>query len=284
MMFTEDDINHDIEWKHVSASQLSTARLCLTKAYLSRRTPRSSSPATELGTNVHSANESYLLRGEESSGDDKVDLIAKSMRPRLPAPGHPSAFVESEIHWQPDNWPVPIVGYVDVVEPEGTCLSDGEILESPRITDEKTTSNWSYMRTPEELADDTQGIFYGAWSLLAPDGPFVGEDSIEFRHVTAVTKGKTIGTSREVSYTFAKTELEEKLKGLLPEVLTLKELHSLNWPEDLDKIPYDNSSCWKYGRCEFWDICSKYGRTPVSKKTKTEQAANELLELIGETK
>lgn len=277
--FTEEDIDHDVEWEHVSASQISTARTCLTKAYLSRRTPRTSTPATELGTNVHSLNESWLIKGY-AEGSELEETISEAMRPHFPAPGHPATLVEAEIDWKPEGWPVPIKGFADLVEPAGTLMSDGTVLDKGRITDGKTTSNWKYMRTPEDLSDDPQGIFYDAWAMLAPDGPFRHQDSVEFRHVTAVTKGRDLGTARTVSYEFTRDEVAKKMSQLLPEVLVLKELHALRWPEDIDKIPYNNDSCWKYGRCEFWDICSNYGRTPQPKKTTLETAADELLELL----
>lgn len=277
--FTEEDIDHDVEWGHVSASQISTARTCLTKAYLSRRTPRTSTPATELGTNVHSLNESWLVKGY-ARGSELEETISKAMRPHFPAPGHPAAFVEAEINWRPEGWPVPIKGFADLVEPAGTLMADGTVLSTGRISDGKTTANWMYMRTRADLAEDPQGILYDGWAMLAPDGPFQDQDSVEFRHVTAVTKGRDVGTARTVSYEFTRPEVVQKLAQLLPEVEFLKELHSFRWPEDIDKIPFDSTACWKYGRCEFWDICSKYGRTPQSKKTELEDAADELLRLM----
>lgn len=290
-IFTEDQVEATAPFDYVSPSQLKTARDCKTKWFLSRRTPRATSESTALGTEVHNCNELFLL--DESYDIDafspKALLIAKSMRPLLPLPGHPREHLEASIDWAPDGWPVGVRGFVDIVEPPGTVRDNGRVVKEPVITDEKTCAEWRYMPSPDDLSEDPQGILYGAWSLLAPDGPFCGGeqdyDTVLFRHVTAITRGSQVGKEpRTVSYRFSKSELQEKLAKLLAEeVLPLTELAGYSWPEDVDKIPYDNRSCWKFGRCEFWDICKAHGRTPVSTKPRDQQETlgADLLALFG---
>lgn len=275
--YREDQVIPVAAMDYVSASQISTAKACVTKWFLSRRTPRSSTDATDLGTEVHSCNEEYLL-AKDASGDWSVNAarVATAMRKHLPLPGHPPELVEALIEWHPEGWLVPIKGFIDVVEPVGTRRLDGFVVEHNTITDEKTTSSWSYMKSSEDLALDPQAIFYAAWALLSPDSPFHGNDYVRFRHVTAITKGAKAGKeSRTVMYEFTKAELQQRLDELHEEyVVPLKELSVLSWPEDIDSIPYNNSACWQYGRCEFWDICQSHGRTP-ERKTKVPAAADE---------
>lgn len=277
-------------WTHVSPSQITTSRTCLTKWFLSRRCPRSSSPATDLGTAVHAINEEYLLGSDKAPEDIVEDAellakalpIAKTMQPLLAKDPLPEDCVEAPIRYQPDGWPVPIVGFVDCVEPTGTEFAD-EVLAEGRITDEKTTSNWRYMKTPDELANDPQGILYSAWAL-GPDGPYSGQSHVEFRHVTAITKGSKAGDPdegvRTVAHRFSRAEVEKRLAQMLPEVTRLKELSVLRWEEDAATIPHNNDACFKYGRCEFWDICKAAGKTPQRKKTEEQEMAMGLASLV----
>lgn len=280
-------------WRHISPSQFNTARTCLTKWFLSRRTPRSSSPATDLGTAVHKVNEPYM-RGEDVDLNtvvkdpellEKAVPIAKCMRPHLSDNLAPEN-VEPPIRFQPANWPVPAIGFIDAVEPPGTTFPDGHVIPpgAGRITDEKTASAWRNAKKAEQLAKDPQGILYGGWSI-SEDGPFSDQDSVEFRHVTAITKGPKVGTEdgvRVTSYTFSREEIQEQLAQMLPEVVLLKELSVLNWAEDSHRIPHDSTACFKYGRCEFWDICKAAGKTPKSKKTQEEEMYDNFAELFKE--
>jgi hypothetical protein len=150
------------KWRGTSPSQISTFRDCARKWWRisvnGERQP--SSPAAERGSRVHEQIEAYLEHGTQPT-----DGAALAMLPNLPEAGTVAGeLIEVAFAYQPEGWPVPIRGRVDLLDPE-----------SGRIIDHKTTASLSYAKSAEMLPFDPQAIAYSAAALEGALGVDLGD-------------------------------------------------------------------------------------------------------------
>ena len=161
--------------KNVSASQVTTFERCQRLWWFQKiagfRLPQSK--AMKLGTDVHSAIEHYLIYGRIR--DDEFAKFIVSLKSHLPAPND-NCLVELPIKLLTIG-SLPWLGYVDLIEYEASPM---------RVRDYKTTSDFRYAKTPDELSRNTQLISYAEWCYQ--EG-YVGE--IELGHTYVHTKRKT---------------------------------------------------------------------------------------------
>ena len=189
-----------MKWKSVSASQFKTYALCKRKWHIERFSglPRPpSSPAQELGTEVHRILENYLRHGA-SFPETVAGRIAERGKPFLPEPG--TGEVEGKITLTSID--PPLIGFIDL-------YVDGV---TPEVVDHKTLGSWKWARTEEELGTDLQMIPYAVHALEK-----TGAASVRVTHLQYLTKGAP--ETREVSavlqgpYVY---EEWEKTKGTCP--------------------------------------------------------------------
>ena len=147
------DVADEIETRymisHVSATSIKLFRSCLRRWYeryiLGKREP--TSKAMTRGNEVHRQLEQYLLHGEMPD-DSPEGLIAQAGLEHLPAPPYQ---VELSLEHLPiEGTPAPFKGFIDMYITGDT----------PEILDHKTTSNFKYALTAEQLAVDPQLIIY----------------------------------------------------------------------------------------------------------------------------
>jgi hypothetical protein len=251
------------EFKHASASQISTWTDCPSKWWLEKiagfRQPES--PAQKLGTDTHTDLERFELDGTAPGP------IAAAGIHRLPDPPVAPALVEAAFALVDPEMPVPVVGKIDLIEPE-----------RKRITDHKTTSDFKYCKSPEQLKHDTQASIYplAAVNLLfgvetatgdvyksRDDYPimrpvFDGFDSVTFRHVYYRTKG--VHKSQESECDFTAAELRQRWTDIVrPAVVKMYEDAQKTNLRDVD---HNLKSCGNYGGCYFRSLCAEIGRNP----------------------
>jgi len=156
----------------------------------------------------------------------------------LPDPSS-NLLVEAELSYT-KGLAVPAIGFIDLVE-----------LDSRRITDHKTTSDFKWAKTEYELAADLQAIIY---SKFAGEHLFEGSGDIVFRHVYYRTRGTPSSMTSEVTLTA--DHLEEKFRGISASVDSMVESSAAEVPGD---VAYNARACSDYGGCSFRGKCAKLG-------------------------
>jgi len=202
---------------HVSASQIKDFKACNRLWYYTRilkqRPPQTE--AQSRGTTVHGALEAHLKAGaiepeilERAKGlgiseSDLSDYVA-AMEPFVGKPG------EGLTEFR-DSMPTFEGGpeYVLVVDHAREITVDGHGV-IPQIDDLKTTSDFRYCKTPDELAKDVQMVSYAKWALwrlfeLKNQPP---PNFVSLRHVYVRTRGKRVATARDVLVTPEHVETE----------------------------------------------------------------------------
>ena len=232
-------------WKHASASQISTFRDCPRKWWWNKivGVPTPSTPATELGSEVHAVLETRLKTGEwpdrpsnvRASRWKQVLGIAQKEEPWLPGETIDAANIERAIEIATDV--VPIIGFIDWLEPE-----------QRRVSDHKTIGNMRYAKTEDELAEDLQGALY----VVAAHRQYGVQWPITFRHLQLPTKE---GTAQTTQYEFEQEDAEALLDDAIADMREMQRLASETEPEG---VPAQKSSCRKYGGCPFVDRCEAH--------------------------
>jgi len=223
---------------HVSASQISTFRECPRKWYFDKivRLPRTSTSATELGSRVHAVLEAYL-RGEVESIDtsDEVGQIAASGLGYLPPV---SSVLEIERSLEGDmaldDAPVPVQGYVDVID-----------ARSNEILDHKTTSSQRYIKTQKELRDNVQMIMYATAYLRR----FPQESHVTLTHIYYGTKKRW---SKKVSVKVSREHVEAQWTAIKETIMQMIEVSRADHAGDAPPC-YD--ACDNYGGCPYRGQC-----------------------------
>lgn len=221
---------------HVSATSIKLFRACPRRWYeryiLGKREP--TSKAMTRGNEVHRQLEQYLLHGEMPD-DSPEGLIAQAGLEHLPAPPYQ---VELSLEHLPiEGTPAPFKGFIDM-------YITGD---APEILDHKTTSNFKYALTAEQLAVDTQLIIYAAHALNNCDA-----DSIRLTHVCYLTKPPY--QSQRTSTVVTRAHVDEQFTAILETVEHMVAASELP-ATALDK---NKEHCWSYGkRCPYFDECQR---------------------------
>ena len=221
-----------------SPSQANTAKQCLRLwgfRYLDKiRSPPT--PGQAKGTALHEIGENWLRDGLiPPPGDIGVRFLAGIHHLPKPSPDllveHAFLFEDGDVHWR---------GFIDCVDPTGDVLT---------VTDHKSTKNFYWAKSPEDLMSDTQSTIY-AKAIMA----MFGVDTIEARWVYYLMEGQP--ASKKVSITLTKDHVEKEYRGLKilgNELLRLKKTNE----SGLD-IPtkYPKAACKAFGGCDFGEICA----------------------------
>jgi PD-(D/E)XK nuclease superfamily protein len=242
------------KYAHTSASQVNDWKRCpriwYNKKVLKIDVP--STPAQERGTRIHAAIEHFLKTREYAGG--AFDEYVYVAQPSLPKTGY---FAESEVLLNTFIHGPLYVGYIDAYEPG-------------RILDYKSTSDFRYCKSPEELEADTQLGAYAKWYFSRNKG----ESSVEVAHLYLLTKGKT-PKANYVSGTMTPEKAEfvwqRDLKYVREITEIVKELVPAQGPipDRSEELTPNLASCDMYGGCFFRSKCglgktlSKYSQKPT---------------------
>lgn len=262
---------------HVSASQIknfdSCQRLWFYASVLKSRSPQTVPQAK--GTTVHGALEAYL-----KGGPMDADILARAkaldislpelqeyieaMKPFVGNPGEGLTEFRDEI-------PTYVGGpkFVLVVDHarEVEIAGHGVI---PQIDDLKTTSDFRYCKTPAELAKDVQMVSYAKWALRLIEKKRQPQPNfVSLRHVYVRTRGKKIGTARDVL--ISPEDVEKRWEEILNLVRDMCDLADseigakgrAHVAAKQDPLQFDVSSippsttdhCSAYGGCSFRPQC-----------------------------
>ncbi len=233
--------------KRVSATQIKSFRRCPSRWYnekvLGHKPPETD--AMRLGTKVHASLESYLVEGTELP-DTREGKIAAPALELLPLAGSvPRAMSERRFTTSADFYGVPLVGVIDLVEGD-------------RITDFKTTSDFKYAKTEEELRADIQAQVYALERvrLCREEGLDLG-GNVTFRHVYVRTKGGPAVRTSEVE--LYADDLEDARTKIRADVARMRELAEVE-PSKAADVPYTLEACNDFGGCPHRSRCASLGR------------------------
>lgn len=228
-----------------SASQISTAELCLRKwAFIyieGLRTPPNK--FAQFGTDTHSHLEKWLKAGRVPPDGEPTGALAQVMIPHLP----PHQAVK------PDNVEIGLGmtlggiyfrGFIDLWMPEWPGHKDW----TPRVYDHKTTSGLEWAKTSEGLTEDVQATLYAAWALMKSHAPTV---SLQWTYGLTKGKPKSLPVIREGITGGMISERLGKTIDTAKETQLLKQ----SGVRALD-VPYDANGCEAFGGCPFQERCN----------------------------
>lgn len=247
---------------HVSSSQVKDFEAC-NRLWYYTRILKQRAPQTEAqsrGTTVHGALEAHLKAGviepeilerAKALGITEKDLTeyVSAMLPFVGKPGE--GFTEFK-----DSIPTFDGGpeYVLIVDHAREIEVGGRTI--PQIDDLKTTSDFRYCKTPDELSKDVQMVSYAMWALLRlyieknlPQPEFVS-----LRHVYVRTRGKRIATARDVLVT--PVDVRARWEEILNSVRDMVALAAMGNEVDPQDVPATTTDhCNAYGGCFFRAQC-----------------------------
>ena len=220
----------DGRYAATSASQITSFRTCprkwFNKSILKIEEP--STPAQAFGSAVHKSIENFL-KEKSYPTDERLKLFVETAAPFLLTENY-----ESE-------------KYIELKTFLDGPLSRGYIdLLYSGILDYKTTSDFRYCKTPEELTNDVQMASYAKWFLDT-----YGEKSVEVSHLYLLTKNKK-PKARLVSATITREQAdlvwEKTLKTVKEMSDVVKELYDPNDPKKdrTEEITPNTNSCDLY--------------------------------------
>lgn len=237
-------------WNSVSASQMKNHLDCNSKWYFDKivfpDSEQTSTASTELGTEVHACIEDYL----NGKGELTHELLSENTYiPAVKASGFPLR-VEYEFN-DSTSFKVPARGFIDLV-----VLDHGN--KSCFIVDHKTSKEWKYSRTADELRADPQALLY-LWILYQE----LGSDwTYSFAHHVILTKKPSPERITVVEFTAeeivkGKATLDSWVAGMLHDARAL----------DHTFVDRNFAACYKYGKCKFWDYCKGEKAVPSLSET-----------------
>ena len=227
--------------KHVSASQVKAFRRCRSRWYHEKIDGHVEPPseAMKRGTRIHSALEAYLVDGTPLPDTDEGRLATAALDRLPPAGSVPRDQVERRFVLPEQLLGVKFVGVIDLVD-----SLEGRVM----ISDHKTTSDFKYTMTEEELKADPQAQAYAL--AMREHG-----SSVRFRHVYIRTKGSP--ASRETVVDFDSDDIEharERLKKTVEEMLETSRV------DDVADVGHNLEACGDYGGCPHRARCASLGR------------------------
>jgi len=223
-----------------SASQVDTYTTCNRKWWFTKilglEVPQH--PSAAIGTEVHAQLEAYL---EEKAPVSSLGPIARTALPYAPAPG--TVYIEQSIETLGlVAGGLPALGYIDVLD----LRSD-----PPEVLDWKTTSNFRYAKSEDELLRNVQMSVYAKAVLAMCDSFDVPEPgAVRVTHVAMLTKAPH--EARRTSALMPLKTIHDNWKTIDSTVLDMRETAVLDTP---DKVTPTKSACSAYGGCPFLDRC-----------------------------
>lgn len=204
----------------VSPSQISTSRMCERRWALDKlagiRTP--DAPSAALGKEVHEALEKWLTDGTTPDSTTRAGAIAMAGLNELspvPSPQLPlGTIIENEFEFEYGG--ITWTGRKDL-----EYRNDGRLA----IRDHKTTSDFRYAKTAEQIKDDPQGIIYPFESFQR-----VKDDELDFElgyMTTPTLESKDKPKAKTVRLPLLRADIEHRMRTeMLPAAQALGALHA----------------------------------------------------------
>jgi hypothetical protein len=147
-----------------------------------------------------------------------------------------------------------MVGYIDLAIPQGIGWPTLFVPVTDAIMgDYKTTSDFRYMKTPEELANSVQMMSYANWAI-SPQG--FNSDQVRLLHIYGRTRGKVSRSSiRHVDAVVSKGEISSFWGNTLDIVREMEQTSTAQNFDDVEANGTLTGHCEAYGGCSFREKC-----------------------------
>jgi len=198
------------------------------------------------GTDIHTEVEHYLQTGElrDSSYTDlglNYRPYVESLVQHLPPAKSPELIIEHPIEIECGPGLPLWIGYIDI------GYSGAKPLQ---IRDIKSTSDFRYAKTEQELSDNIQLISYAKWAYEVGN-----EGDIDLGHIYVKTEKKIVRKkplTKFVNVRLSKKHVESVWQSELETVAQMVEAAEAPSAHDL---PPTTSACNDYGGCPFREQC-----------------------------
>lgn len=268
---------------NTSASQVETylkcPRLWYDGSVLGNKSPPS--PAQSFGTVVHKVLEDYLdtngpIKIAGSGLDPRLPKILAAAIPYLPDPVRDAGTYKSE-----GGILIPTFaggplwkGYIDLWMPGGPPRAPtiGGVGGGPNVRDYKTTSDFRYAKTPQELERNIQLVSYAWWAMTTPEYPApvvtVGHLYLKTR---PAHKAHLVETD-PLPYDYVRGFWQNEI---LPHVAAMEAIRAA-MPKVDDVYPggVDTGHCNAYGGCPRKSACGIGSNTVVQIRPNPNTKAN----------
>ncbi len=224
--------------EHVSATSIKLFKNCQRRWYeryiLGKK--EESTKAMTRGNAVHRQLEEYLEKGVLPD-ETIAGQIASAGLDYLPSPSEDHQVEQSLEDYRIPNVAIKFKGFIDLL-----LFEDGEL----EVLDHKTTSNFKYALTEEQLAEDTQMLIYARHVLEYHD-----VDSVTLTHVVYLTK--TPYQSKRTSVVVSREHVYAKFEEIHRVV---EQMVASSHKQAID-MEQDRSFCFSYGRrCPYYNSCN----------------------------
>ena len=256
---------------HVSASQVKTFQRCNRKWYfekiMGKRGP--STHAQRRGTAIHEALEIYIKTGEIVD-EVHTNVITGRVIPSPTGPANEEEtsetflvrrFVEATKEHIDHEKVVAVEGNMRLETYEGgpDWIGFIDLLTTKRVIDYKTTSNFRWAKTPEELKNDAQACSY----VLSIFRQFPEADEFDVKLIYIQTSNKIKVNVKPVEATFTRAECEAVFAEAVAEV---KKMSIAAKYTDPNKVPGNLAACMDFGGCEHRTYCDRVVESMLNKK------------------
>lgn len=238
----------------VSASQITLYRECKRKwafRYIAGiETPQH--PAAELGTQVDDLQLQPYLRDAKPFDytlevrDTKSAEVAVAGLRYLPEPRTLNLEVQKHFVLPAPSKLFGFQGYIDLWLPNGGLPGETNV-DTPTVVDFKTTGNWRYRKTVQQLRTDVQAQLYGQWAMVSTGAPVANLDWIYFHTKRPFKSDKThLRMYREDS-----DEQFAAINATAEEMFVARKTIT----DPLALAP-NTDACGDYGGCPYQHLCN----------------------------
>lgn len=254
--------------RNVSASQVESWNACPRKWHFEKVRGFKEPPtaAQQRGTAIHAVAE-YAVNHAGAMPDSPYVPFGQAMLPYLPI-GQPRVLAEYKMNLATAPGLPPWFGVIDLVD------DSRSMSKYLRITDHKTSSDFRYAKTPEELRENTQVACYAKWVYETGHD----EEFVEVGHLYIHTKGDTIPKRKPPRilpvYTLVdQPQVERVWARDLLSVEAMVQATSIANTDLLEPRGTSNGTCTKYGGCPHRQRCGIRENAPSNRKLTKDQPA-----------
>lgn len=225
--------------EHVSATSIKLFQNCQRRWYeryiLGKK--EESTKAMSRGNAVHRQLEEYLEKGKIPDSTIAGQIATVGLK-HLPKPDPDHQVEQSLEQYKIPNLAIKFKGFIDLL-----LYQEGNL----EILDHKTTSNFRYALSADQLAEDTQMLIYARHVL-----EHYPEDEITLTHVVYLTKPPY--QSRRTSIVVSRSHVEQQfdqIHDVVKEMVASSEKQAV-------EMQKNTSFCYSYGkRCPYYRDCSQ---------------------------
>lgn len=234
-----------MQLKQVSATQVGSFARCQRYWYYGwvLRVPKIQTPAMERGSAIHAEIEHYLTKGWVR--DSEYQAYPEAAARHLPDPKTAKELlVEQRINLSVED--VGWLGFIDILH----CDRDPR----PLVLDTKTSSDFRYAKTPEQLREDTQ---LNSYARYVYEMGHEGELDIGHLYLKTYPKSKSIPKKGPQTKLVVVTTTRERVDAIWArDAATVRAMKQAALVASVDDLPPSPDACGMYGGCPHRETCS----------------------------